>query len=131
MTWARSGQRAPSDPRYSRARWKALSRRIRKRDGRCMVVDGCPRGPQVADHIVPVYPGMPDAEFYAPANLRAACYYHNSLRGHADRAAREMGEAPVFSAGTPVRERALALFYTREPTRVITGDMSRKDGDRS
>jgi 5-methylcytosine-specific restriction endonuclease McrA len=49
----------------------------------CRVVEGCAEAATVADHIVPVYPGMPDSLFYSPQNLRAACRRHNIARGFA------------------------------------------------
>jgi hypothetical protein len=50
----------------------------------------------VADHIIPVHPGMPDALFFGLSNLRAACRDHNLARGFAER----LDSAPV--AGTAV-----------------------------
>ena len=47
----------------------------------CRVVPGCPEPASVADHIIPVHDGMPDALFFALSNLRAACRNHNLARG--------------------------------------------------
>jgi 5-methylcytosine-specific restriction endonuclease McrA len=50
-----------------------------------MVVAGCSEPANVADHIIPVHPGMPDGLFYGLDNLRAACRDHNLARGFAER----------------------------------------------
>src|SRR5690349_1821798 len=95
---------APRDPRYGSARWRRVSAEVRLRDGLCRIVPGCPKPAQVADHIFPVYAGMPDSEFFAKSNLRGGCKGHNTLRGQADRAARELGEeGRSFSRGGTVR----------------------------
>jgi hypothetical protein len=49
----------------------------------CQVVKGCTTPANVADHIRPVHPGMPDAEFFSLGNLRASCRKHNIARGFA------------------------------------------------
>jgi hypothetical protein len=54
----------------------------------CWVRD-CYRPGDVADHIRPVYPGMPDSEFYDWSNLRPSCRRHNLFKGHAEALARE------------------------------------------
>jgi 5-methylcytosine-specific restriction endonuclease McrA len=55
----------------------------------CRVSSACPTPATVADHVVEVYPGMPDALFYDPTNLRASCSRHNTARGIAARLERE------------------------------------------
>lgn len=78
-------RRAP----YNTKRWQTLRLAVLRRDlYRCWVA-GCQVMANVADHINPVYPGMPDAEFYDPANLRASCKRHNTARGVAARLERE------------------------------------------
>src|SRR6188768_3867312 len=70
--------RPVSDRRYSTAKWRHVRAIVLRRDGeRCQIVDGCRNRGNVADHIIPVYPGMPDMEFYDLRNLRAACRQHN------------------------------------------------------
>ena len=118
-------ERIPTDPRYRTRRWARIAKRVRHRDGRCLVVPGCPRGAQVADHIVPVHPGMPDAQFYAESNLRGACYYHNTLRGQQAKAARELDGA-VLSTEPHAQERRLGNLspFRRSRSAVITRDYS-------
>jgi hypothetical protein len=41
----------------------------------------------VADHIRPVYLGMPNTVFYDRSNLRPSCRRHNLFKGHAENAA--------------------------------------------
>jgi hypothetical protein len=61
----------------------------------------------VADHIVPVYPGMSDDEFYDGANLRASCKRHNVVRGVIARYERETAgleePAPGQTRWSPIR----------------------------
>jgi hypothetical protein len=72
------------DRRYGLARWTKVRLRVLVRDAwRCRIVPGCTRPATVADHIEPVYPGMPDSLFFDPRNLRAACRDHNIARGFA------------------------------------------------
>lgn len=86
-----------TDPRYRNARWLKVRRFVLSRDlYRCWVAD-CPRQGNVADHIEPVYVGMPDARFYDPANLRASCRLHNVARGFAATLERDTaGRGPVL-----------------------------------
>src|SRR5690349_3816011 len=85
--------------RYGTARWKRVRLLVLRRDGYvCQVEPGCPVRANTADHIVPAHPGMTDAEFHDPANLRAACGPHNLARGLMD-AALQRGEGARFSAG--------------------------------
>ncbi len=70
--------------RYATARWQRLRARVLTRDlGRCRIVAGCLTPATVADHIIPASLGMTDAQFFADANLRAACRKHNLARGFA------------------------------------------------
>lgn len=92
-----------TDPRYRTAAWRRLRLRILARDHHvCRVVPGCTTRATVADHIEPVRRDTPDALFYAPHNLRAACRDHNLARAL----------APELD-GPPVR-----------PVAVITADFS-------
>ena len=78
--------------RYGTYRWKQLRLQVLRRDHYvCRVVPGCVRRATVADHVNPVYPGMSDAEFHDPANLRAACGPHNLWRGLDQREAERQG----------------------------------------
>jgi hypothetical protein len=89
-----------TDRRYRTQRWRRLREAVLRRDGyACRVVAGCQARATVADHVSPVYPGMPDDEFFDPRNLRASCRRHNLARGFA---------AQLDSA----------------PTGVVTGDYS-------
>ena len=88
--------RQPTDKRYKTKRWLTVRKLVLNRDlWACQIAPGCPWPATVADHISPVYPGMPDSEFYSPGNLRAGCREHNlaravdyrmelALRGEAD-----------------------------------------------
>ena len=105
-----------TDRRYSTHRWTELALRIRRRDGTCFVA-GCMRAAEVADHIVPVYEGMPDSEFYDPRNLRGACKQHNLDRGRMAAAAARLGVG--FSAAQETQDRPLSALYTQR-SRVIT-----------
>jgi 5-methylcytosine-specific restriction endonuclease McrA len=72
------------DRRYGLKRWQKLRLRILNRDNWvCRIVVGCTTRATIADHIIPVYPGMPDREFFDPNNLRAACRDHNLARAAA------------------------------------------------
>ena len=68
---------------------------------RCWVPE-CGGQANVADHISPVYVGMPDVEFYSESNLRASCRIHNIARGFSARLERDTGNMPE-------RRRPLAL----------------------
>jgi 5-methylcytosine-specific restriction endonuclease McrA len=85
------------DRRYGSRRWKATRLRVLHRDlWRCFV-PGCPESASVADHIIPVYPEMPNSLFFDELNLRASCKPHNTARGVAARLERELAarsEAP-------------------------------------
>lgn len=81
---------ANTDKRYGTMRWRRLAKAVLNRDmHRCRIVPGCPVTATVADHIQPVFVGMPDALFYDPRNLRASCKRHNLRRGVAARFVRE------------------------------------------
>jgi len=96
-----------SDPRYSARRWSKVAKRILRRDGWvCRIVADCPTPATVADHIIPVFPGMPDSLFFGEDNLRAGCRDHNLARGHAAR---------------------LEEVRTPESTSVVRGDYTRRD----
>lgn len=75
---------ASRDRRYGTARWQKVRLRVLNRDlWACRVVDACPVRASVADHVIPVTPGMPNALFFDPGSLRAACRGHNLARGFA------------------------------------------------
>ena len=77
-----------------------------------MIDERCPHIARVVDHIRPVYPGMPDAEFYDRRNLRAACVPHNVARGF-ERFERRHATRPLDTNSPPT------LFgdYTRRDKR--------------
>lgn len=75
---------APKDPRYGSRRWQRVRLRVLNRDmWTCLIVVGCTERASVADHIIPTYPGMPDALFFGMGNLRSGCRRHNIARGMA------------------------------------------------
>jgi 5-methylcytosine-specific restriction endonuclease McrA len=99
------------DKRYGTRRWKATRLRVLHRDlWRCFVPD-CPVSASVADHIIPVYPEMPDSLFFDEMNLRASCKPHNTARGVAARLEREL-------SGEPVPPRPNPLVSPFRPTKV-------------
>ena len=79
------------EKRYGTRRWKATRLRVLRRDLWACWVPDCLVVASVADHIDPVYAGMPDARFFDEANLRASCKRHNTARGVAARLEREAG----------------------------------------
>lgn len=75
-----------TDRRYRSNRWKLLARAVLARDRYvCRVVAGCAVRASAADHIEPVVRDTPDALFFNPRNLRAACRVHNLARAQADK----------------------------------------------
>lgn len=111
-----------TDRRYHGARWRKLREQILRRDGyRCRIVAGCDLRANVADHVTPVYPGMSDAEFFDPANLRAGCWPHNRARAFEAVARRRVGLARV---GVTPMPRGVRQAST---SRVVTGDYTRRD----
>src|SRR5688500_8239775 len=80
---------ARQDKRYTTHLWRKRRITALNHARRTCWVNGCPEPGNVADHINPVYPGMPDHEFYALSNLRASCKRHNTARGVAARLDRE------------------------------------------
>jgi 5-methylcytosine-specific restriction endonuclease McrA len=89
MTAARR-RRTAMDRRYGSRRWKATRLRILHRDLWACFVPGCPQSASVADHIIAVYPEMPNSLFFDEMNLRASCKPHNTARGVAARLEREL-----------------------------------------
>jgi hypothetical protein len=79
-------------------RWKRTRLRVLNRDlWICRVVPGCPVRATVADHVVPVYQGMPDFLFFGLGNLRAACQGHNKARGFAPDVPQPSGPSAVVT----------------------------------
>ena len=70
------------DRRYGSMRWRRLAKSVVVAPGyfQCWRPE-CFRPATVADHIVAVYPGMPDAEFFSRDNLRPSCDPCNRARG--------------------------------------------------
>ena len=79
------------DKRYGSQRWKRIRRQVLARDLWRRWALECGVSASVADHIEPVYDGMPDSLFFDPSNLRASCRRHNWARGVAARLERETG----------------------------------------
>ena len=118
-TKGRAGRR--TDDRYHTARWRKLSAHVLKRDGyRCRIVVGCDVRATVADHVDPVYAGMPDAAFYDEARLRAGCGPHNLWRGLVAR--QEAREGRSLGQGQSAR---LRRDHLSPRTSVVTGDYTR------
>jgi 5-methylcytosine-specific restriction endonuclease McrA len=101
------------DRRYGTRRWKATRLRVLHRDLWACFVPGCGVSASVADHIEPVYPGMPTAWFFDEANLRASCRRHNTARGVAARLQRELAGAPE-----PVRRHPLVAPFRPSKPRI-------------
>jgi hypothetical protein len=94
-------KRGVTDRRYRTQRWKKARLRVLNRDGwMCQIVKGCDTRATVADHIIPVTPGMPDALFFSLTNLRAACRDHNLARGFAER----LNSEPVTGTAVVVKD---------------------------
>lgn len=86
---------AHGDARYGTSRWRRVRLRVLQRDEyRCRIVEGCPTPATVADHVIPVHPGMSDELFFGHRNLRAGCRPHNLARGFTAAA----GEIPLAAA---------------------------------
>jgi len=102
------------DKRYGSRRWKATRLRVLHRDLWACFVPGCGVSASVADHIIPVYPGMPNSWFFDEANLRASCKRHNTARGVAARLERELaGEVEPARPNrlvTPFRPRSPRIY---------------------
>ena len=100
-----------SDKRYGTRRWKATRLRVLHRDLWRCYVPSCFLAANVADHIDPVYPGMPDHWFFDETNLRASCKRHNTARGVAARLERETADLD------PPRRHPLTIAspYSRKP----------------
>jgi 5-methylcytosine-specific restriction endonuclease McrA len=90
------------DKRYGTRRWKATRLRVLHRDLWSCFVPGCPVSASVADHIIPVYPEMPDSLFFDEMNLRASCKPHNTARGVAARLERDLSREPPPSQRSPL-----------------------------
>jgi hypothetical protein len=104
-----------SDPRYGSYRWRIRTRLpVLRRDGWRCWVQGCEAKGDVADHIRPVYPGMPDSEFFDQSRLRASCRAHNIARAYT-------GTEHEAAFGMVDRRRRPAAR-----TSVITRDYTRK-----
>src|SRR5690349_13830625 len=84
------------DSRYHTERWRKVRKPVLARDAYRCWNPHCERYANVADHILPVYLGMPDAEFFGMHNLRASCRVDNIARGSMARLQRETeGVEPV------------------------------------
>ena len=94
------------DKRYGTRRWKRVRLRVLHRDLWTCFAPTCSVSASVADHIIEVYEGMPDALFFDEWNLRASCRRHNTARGVAARLEREVGgddRVPHHRLVTPMR----------------------------
>jgi hypothetical protein len=130
--------RQKTDPRYGSSKWRRVRLIVLDRDRHCYVIS-CPERANIADHINPVYQGMPDREFYALTNLRASCKRHNTARGVAARLQREIegGVAPepsrysfgkaAFLRRVGANDAPLANLSPSKRTTVVTADYSRRE----
>lgn len=90
MVQVASSERPARDKRYGSRRWRDTAKAVLARDLYvCRIAPGCSNRATVADHVLEVYPGMPDHLFFGMENLRAGCKDHNILRGKAARLERE------------------------------------------
>lgn len=89
------------DKRYGTRRWKRVRPRVLHRDLWAWAGD-CPVSASVADHIIPVFPEMPNGLFFDEMNLRASCRRHNTARGVAARLERELSGEAEPSKRNPV-----------------------------
>ena len=132
------------DKRYGTKRWQRVRLRVLQRDLWTCYVKGCGRivGRAHCDHISAVYPGMPDAEFYAESNLRASCQRHNVARGVAARLEREVSEGvsqaqpsatPFGRSGRFLRERSKLdrPLDNLSPLDSLSGDYTARRGRRT
>jgi len=78
-----------TDRRYHGSKWRRTAQLVTRNGTAGCWAPGCYRVGDVADHIRPVYPGMPDSEFYDRSNLRPSCRRHNVFRGFAEALERE------------------------------------------
>lgn len=78
---------------------------LRRDNHACRIVAGCATRATVADHVIPVYPGMPDSQFFAMDNLRAGCKEHNLARGWASK----------LPAEQPADSTVVTVDYSRRP----------------
>jgi hypothetical protein len=92
------------DPRYGTGLWQRTRKQVVTPGAVCWV-RGCTATPTVADHIRPVYPGMPDSEFFGLWNLRPSCRIHNLARA---------GEA-LAGEVQPEKPRGLGLARPKGP----------------
>ena len=90
------------DKRYGTRRWKQTRLRVLHRDLWTCFAPGCPVSASVADHIIPVYPEMPNSLFFDEANLRGSCRRHNTARGVAARLERELSGEPEPEKRNPL-----------------------------
>jgi 5-methylcytosine-specific restriction endonuclease McrA len=103
---------ARRDRRYGSKRWKELRLDVLRRDLHRCWIPSCEAWADVCDHVAPVYPGMPDTEFYNPWNLRASCRRHNTARGVAARLERETAGLTEWTEPRPTWPRPV-IFRDR------------------
>ena len=85
---------AATDKRYGTRKWKRVRLGVLVRDLYRCWVPGCPVSANVADHVMPASPDMPEWLFFDPSNLRASCKRHNLARGVAARLEQETRGVP-------------------------------------
>lgn len=98
--------RRVTDRRYRSARWRRLRDAVLgvvggKPTALCFWPDSPPHLAQVAHHTRPVYPGMPDLEFYDRGRIVPSCQHHNKAEGF------------LRAGGTPVDEPPRRSIFSR------------------
>jgi hypothetical protein len=90
----------PTEPRYRSYRWRKLARSVVSASRSCWA---CSAPATCCDHIVSVYPGMPDSEFFDRRQLRGSCRKHNLMKGSAEALQRDLaapsGPSSVITSG--------------------------------
>ena len=130
-----------TDKRYGTKHWRETAKLVLVRDLYQCYVTTCEEHGAMADHINPVYPGMPDSEFFDMGNLRASCKRHNWARGVAARLLRdETGvveqRRSAYSYGHGFlkhgvgHESPLANLYTQSRDPALFGDFTRRAPER-
>jgi hypothetical protein len=110
---SRSVLMSAGEKRYGLQKWRQTSLAVRRRDHEQCFIPDCQKRGTVADHITPATPSMPDHEFYAFSNLRAACPFHNRRRGEALHFLAQAGEAAGIPDVRPGGYRPVRTPYGR------------------
>jgi hypothetical protein len=88
--FCRTHRTRTEDRRYHGSKWRRLAKIVVADAWKCWA---CPARATCADHINPVFPGMPDSDFYARRKLRGSCRRHNLQKGHAEALKRDLEQS--------------------------------------